>query len=76
MPISCGRCPGWTDSPLDVLAVLNGEWSACEGCPDKEVMRIVAKQFRSRQPQWWVVGGRVVIPMWMVERLRNCFRNG
>ena len=76
MPSSCGDCSGWTGSLENVLAILNGEWSACEDCAHKEVMRVVVRQYQLRQPQWWVVGGRVVIPMWMVERLRNCFRNG
>lgn len=76
MSISCGRCPGWTNSLVDVLSFLNDEWSACEGCTQKEVMRVLARQFRSRQPQWWVVDGRVVIPIWIVERLRNRFQNG
>ncbi|MBI4191404.1 MAG: hypothetical protein HY525_12820 [Betaproteobacteria bacterium] len=76
MQSSCGRCSGWTGSLEDVLAILNGEWSACEDCAHKEVMRVVAKQFRSRQPQWWVVNGKAVIPIWIVERLRNRYQNG
>ena len=76
MSISCGRCPGWTNSPVDDLSFFNDEWSACEGCTHKEVMRVLARQLRSRQPQWWVVDGRVVIPIWIVERLRNRFQSG
>lgn len=76
MQISCGRCPGWTGPLVDVLEILNGELSACEDCPHKEVMQVVAKRFRSRQPQWWVVDGRAVIPIWVVERLQNRYRNG
>ena len=76
MQISCGRCPRWTGSLEDVLGILNGELSACEVCAQREVMQVVAKQFRSRQPQWWVVDGRAVIPIWIVERLRTRYQNG
>lgn len=71
MPESCGRCPGWTGSIEDVLEVLSGKWRACEACTEREMMRAVVHQHRSRHPQWWVVDGRRVIPIWIVEHLRN-----
>ena len=76
MPVSCGRCPAWTDSLVDVLDVVEKRWSACEGCAHEEDIRAVAVQFQSHQSQWWVVDGRVVIPIWIVERLRYRFQNG
>lgn len=75
MSTSCGRCRGWTESLVGVLDVLENGWSACEDCAHHKVMRVVAKQFQSRESQWWVVDGRVVIPVWIVEHLRNRFQN-
>lgn len=66
---SCARCLGWTNSPKDVLALLNNEWNACASCAHKKVIGTVAEQLRLRQPRWWVVNGRVVVPIWIVERL-------
>ena len=71
MAISCSRCSGWNASVEEVLKVLEYEWDACEGCAYAEPMRLVARQYRLRQPQWWVVNGKGVIPIWIVERLRK-----
>jgi len=71
MPISCRRCTRWTASVEEVLKVLEHEWSACDGCACDEGMRMVRRQYRMRQPQWWVVDGKGVIPIWIVERLRK-----
>ena len=76
MSISCGRCRGWAESLVGVLDVLENGWSACEECSNHQVMRVVAKQFQSRESQWWVVDGRVVIPVWIVEHLRNRLQIG
>lgn len=76
MSISCGRCPGWTDALIYAQDVLDEKKSACVGCTHEAVLRVVAKQFQLRQSQWWVVDGRVVIPIWVVERLRSRFQTG
>lgn len=71
MPISCNRCSGWTASVEEVLEVLEKKGSACERCAHGELMRLVTRQYRMRQPQWWVVDGKRVIPIWIVEHLRK-----
>jgi len=71
MAISCSRCSGWTDSVEAVLDVLEKEWQACEGCTHEQLMRLVSSQYQMRQSQWWVVDGRGVVPIWVVEHLRK-----
>ena len=71
MPISCRRCTRWTASVEEVLEVLEMEQGACEGCAHEDLMRSVTRQYRMRLPQWWVVNGKRVIPIWIVEQLRK-----
>lgn len=67
----CGRCQEWTTSATAVMDVLNNKWQGCENCAHQAVMNTVTEQFRMRRPRWWIVGGNVVIPMWVVELLRK-----
>lgn len=69
----CDRCPAGAKS-LDapgVLDFLENDWNACESCPHGKELRVAAQQFRLRKSQWWVVNGRAVIPIWVVEHLRK-----
>jgi hypothetical protein len=69
--ISCNRCLEWTNSVETVLEVLNNDASACEGCGRQREMRVVADQYRKRRSRWWIVGTKVVVPIWIVETLRT-----
>jgi len=70
---SCERCLEWTTSVESVLEVLNDDsgTSACEGCGSRRDRKVVAEQYRKRRPRWWIVGSTVVVPIWIVETLRN-----
>jgi hypothetical protein len=54
-----------------VQSILRGEWSACETCAHHVAMNVLIDQFRNRRPQWWVVDGAVVVPIWIVESLKK-----
>ena len=74
--VSCGRppCTGkWASSPSGVLKALKGKQDTCEDCPNKKALEVVSLQYKSHHPQWWVVDGKVVIPIWVQERLRSEF---
>ena len=68
---TCARCQDWTTSVESVLKVLTDDNCSCEGCGRRGYMRIVADQYRKRRPRWWIVGTTVVVPIWIVETLRN-----
>jgi hypothetical protein len=70
---SCSRCLEWTASVESVLEVLNDDDDscACQGCGSKKDMKLVADQYRKRRPRWWIIGSTVVVPIWIVETLRN-----
>ena len=71
--ISCDGCPLKNNS-LSVAGVrdlLQKDWNTCGTCPHEPALRRVAQQFRLHRPKWWVVDGRSVIPMWIIENLRN-----
>jgi hypothetical protein len=54
-----------------VIQILAKQWSACEHCAHQSVIRKLVEQFRMRRPRWWVVDGDVVVPIWIVERLKK-----
>jgi hypothetical protein len=68
---SCTGCLGSAESIDDVLKILKDEWSACDSCPGAPVVRVLAEQYRRRHPQWWVVDGNLVVPIWIVEKIRR-----
>jgi len=68
---SCARCQEWTTSVESVMKVLTDATCACEGCGRQGHMRLVAEQYHTRRPRWWIVGSTVVVPMWIVEQLRT-----
>ena len=69
---ACDVCPASIQSlnEHNVLDVL-GKWGTCDDCPRTNALQIAAQQFRLRRPQWWVVNGKMAVPIWVVERLRN-----
>jgi hypothetical protein len=71
MSSTCTCCRNWTQSIDTVVAVLCGDLAGCETCADRKVMDDIAQQYRARHSQWWVVDRRRVIPIWIVEQLRN-----
>ena len=46
-------------------------WDTCGSCPKENELRAAARQVWSRKPQWWVVNGKTMVPIWLVERLKN-----
>jgi hypothetical protein len=71
---ACGRCLLAAKTVTDAvegLAALIDSASPCESCVHQSAMRIVAEQFRMRLPRWWVVDGKVVVPIWIVELLKS-----
>lgn len=70
-PISCGRCTNWADSPSEILKVFKGQLEMCENCGHKKLIVVAIRQLQSNHPRWWVVDGKVVVPIWVQERLRN-----
>lgn len=67
----CNRCSSFAESPPETLKFLRGEQQACEACPRKATIDQVARQFKAKSSNWWVVKGAVAIPVWIKERL-NC----
>lgn len=63
----CSKCFESTRSTLDLVKMLNSNWSACEKCAHKPVMRVLAEQFQKQRPLWWMVGGVSVVPRKIVE---------
>lgn len=66
----CGRCRVWNGSREEILKLLNDEGTQCNSCAYEPVIRTVTRQFRWQVPQWGVVNGEVVLPVWIVERLQ------
>jgi hypothetical protein len=67
---SCKWRPGWNSSPEQVRIILCNAESACKNCKHHTDIRAVATQFLAGLPKWWVVNGRVVVPIWIVEQLK------
>jgi len=59
-----------------LLEVLHGRWRASKGCDHQPLMHLAIEQFKRGQPFWWVVGGAVVVPVWVVERVTKRERRG
>ncbi len=72
-PTSCDGCPVKSSSMsvAGVRNLLEKDWKTCETCLYEPDLRRVVQQFRLHRPKWWVVNGRTVIPMWVIENLRN-----
>jgi hypothetical protein len=68
---SCRRCIELAETAREALAVLNNPPTQCKTCTQSSIMHIAAEQFRMRLPHWWVVGGTVVVPIWVVELLKS-----
>ena len=54
-----------------VIRILQDDWGRCEGCTNGDVLEVLIKQFRLRAPRWWVVDGAVIVPIWIVEKLKK-----
>ena len=68
---TCDHCQDWTTTVESVLKVLSKDTCVCESCGREGHMRVVADQYQKRRPRWWIVGSTVVVPIWIVETLRN-----
>jgi hypothetical protein len=74
VPKACGHCLVSAKTVADALEALDAlinPASPCETCTHQSALRIVVKQFRLRLPRWWVVDGKVVVPIWIVELLKK-----
>ena len=69
--LSCRACIEWTECLEKVKTVLADSFSSCDDCEQQATMRTIANQFRMRLPRWWVVNNVVVVPIWIVELLRQ-----
>jgi hypothetical protein len=54
-----------------VQEILNNQLGACAGCADQAVINAVVRQYQRGQPRWWVVNNIIVVPIWVVELLRQ-----
>jgi hypothetical protein len=72
-PNTCSYCLERVKSLSDrgMTDFLQSENDDSEGCPHDREFRVAAMQYRLRKPQWWVVGGKPVIPMWVIEQMRS-----
>ena len=70
----CHRCLGWADSPEIVQAILARQFSPCEDCDQKPVIRALTQQYEMSQPRWWVVNNTQVVPIWVVDALKKKFK--
>jgi hypothetical protein len=70
-PKSCSHCFTQASSLKEALGILTNQWSACEHCPHQPVMRVLIDKFQRREPRWWVVGGAMIVPIWIVEQLKK-----
>ena len=74
MPEPCRHCLASAKTApqaLEALHALNNQLIPCEHCAHQAIMHVVADQFRMGMPQWWVVDGAVVVPIWIVELFKN-----
>ena len=67
----CRRCTDMFHSVESVIRILQDDWGRCEGCTNGDVLEVLIKQFRLRAPRWWVVDGAVIVPIWIVEKLKK-----
>jgi hypothetical protein len=74
-PKSCRGCIESSDSTGEMVEVLNNGTSECASCPHEPVIRNVNEQFRMKRPRWWLVNGEVVVPVWLVERVKKSPRS-
>jgi hypothetical protein len=68
---ACRGCLGACSSTEDTVEILHGESSLCANCPQQPVIQTVSEQYRSRRPRWWQVQGRLVVPIWIVDRVKH-----
>ena len=68
---SCAFCLEWTTSERATDDALRGRWRARQKCPHQSLMHVAIDQFRKGISAWWVVGGKVVVPIWTVEILKK-----
>jgi hypothetical protein len=72
-PNTCSYCLARVKSLTNhgMAELLQSDLIGTDACPHEKEFRIAAMQYRLRKPQWWVVGGKPAIPMWVIEQMRN-----
>lgn len=69
--LSHACCINVADAPLKLFSLLKGQLQPCRDCRQRKIIDTMVKQFKSKQPRWWIVNGAVVVPIWVLERLRR-----
>jgi hypothetical protein len=67
----CRNCLGSCSSTEETLGILQGESTLCVGCDEYTTLVTISEQYRSQRPRWWQVNGEIVVPVWIVERVRK-----
>ena len=67
----CRHCLEHSATGEDMLTILKGASPKCSGCPEQPVMQMVTEQFQAQRPRWWQIKGKMVIPVWLVERIKH-----
>ena len=68
---ACRRCIESAQAAGEIVAFLKEPPEKCRNCADAPVIRALSEQFKMRTPRWWVVNGIVVVPIWIVERIKQ-----
>ena len=67
----CRGCIEDGSTDREMHALVNNEHEKCEGCTHQPLIKTLAAQFQANKPRWWVVNGKVLVPIWGVEMLRR-----
>ena len=54
-----------------MITILKAEAEICEGCPEQPVLQTVSEQYQAQRPRWWQINGELIIPVWLVERIKR-----
>jgi hypothetical protein len=68
---ACRRCIEAAQAAGEVVEFLHDPPAKCKACDSAAVMRAVSEQFTMRTPHWWVANGVVVVPIWIVELIKQ-----
>lgn len=67
----CRNCLGSCSSTEETVEILQGESTLCTGCDEYTTLVTISEQYRSQRPRWWQVNGEIVVPVWIVERVKK-----
>ena len=67
----CRICLEESPSTDGMITILKAEAEICEGCPEQPVLQTVSEQYQAQRPRWWQINGELIIPVWLVERIKR-----